>query len=97
MWIVGAHQRSLDDPAPLEPPRQRIALESLDPRPEADVTGGRVLRLEAADPLDRALDRRSRALEQELAREKRPVQLIVRQDALGHFRDATDGAPLQAE
>ena len=47
-----AEQRSLGDRPPLQRPRQRSALEAGKPRPQPDVHRGRVLGLDAADPLD---------------------------------------------
>ena len=63
-----------------------LELEPLQPRPEPDVAGGRVLRLEPADLLDRARERHPRALEQQLAREQRAVELARREDALRQRR-----------
>jgi hypothetical protein len=79
-----AHERRLDDAAPLERPRQGVALEILEARPQADVTGRRVLHLEAADPLERARDRQAPALEQELPGEESAVQLALREHAPAH-------------
>ena len=50
-------QRPLDNRAPLERPRQRIAVEVLKPRPQSDVHRRRVLGLDAADALERLRNR----------------------------------------
>ena len=81
-----AHQRPLDHASPPERPRQVVALEPLDGRPEPDVPVRRVLVLDPADPLEHPRDRQAHALEQQLPGEERPVQLPRRQDALGHGR-----------
>jgi hypothetical protein len=65
-----AHQRALDDGAPLERAIERVALEPVEPRPQSDVHRRRVLRLDAADPLERLRQAVSLALEEELAREQ---------------------------
>jgi hypothetical protein len=83
-----SHQRRLHEAAPLERAGQRVALEALQPRPEPDVRGGRVLRLEAADLLHGARQRQRLALEQELAGQQRAVQVASGEDALGHARHA---------
>jgi hypothetical protein len=75
-----AHERALNGPLPLERAGEIAELEGVDHRPEPDVRRGRVLRLQAADPLERSTERHSRALEQELAREQRPVQPARRED-----------------
>ena len=49
-----AHQRRLHERPPLERAGHGLALEAVDPRPEADVGRRRVLRLDAAHPLDGA-------------------------------------------
>jgi len=51
------HQRGLHDGAPLERGGQRVALEALQPRPQADVHRRRVLRLDAGDLLERVRQR----------------------------------------
>ena len=79
-----AHQRPLDHAPPLERPRQVVALEPLDGRPEADVPVRRVLVLDPADPLEHPRDRQAHTLEEQLPGEERPVQLPRRQDSLGH-------------
>ena len=79
-----AHERRLNDRAPLERAVERVALEAVEARPEADVRVRRVLVLDAADPLERAWDREARSLEQQLPREQRAVQLALREDALRH-------------
>jgi hypothetical protein len=79
-----AHERRLDDRAPLERARQRTALELRHPRPQPDVHRRRVLRLQAADSGDRLRDWGGRGLEQPLAREHRAVELARAEDALDH-------------
>ena len=75
----GPHQRRLDDRPPLERARECVALEPVQPRPQADVHRGRVLRLDPADPLERPRDRRPRPLQQVLAGEEGPVQVALRE------------------
>src|SRR5215211_2733246 len=53
----------------------RAALEAGEPRPQSDVHRRRVLRLDAGDPLERRRQRQLAALEQQLAREQRAVEL----------------------
>ncbi len=73
-----AEERALDEHPALERPRQLLTAEVLDPRPKRDVRGRRVLRLDSADPVDDAGQRQAHALEQQLAREQRAVQLALR-------------------
>ena len=68
------HQRRLDDAAVLEGRRERVAREVAQSRPQPDVARWRVLRLEAADLLDRVGDRERRAFEEELARQQGAIQ-----------------------
>jgi hypothetical protein len=70
-----AHERPLDDRAPLERAREVVAVEAFEARREADVRVGGVLVLDPAEALDRTRDANRRALDQELACEERPVQL----------------------
>jgi hypothetical protein len=83
------HQRALDDGAAHEGPVEVVSLELLEARPESDVRVRRVLVLDAPDPLERTREREARALEQELSREKCPVQLALREGALRHPGDAS--------
>jgi beta-lactam-binding protein with PASTA domain len=78
------HQRPLYDRAPLERAREVVALESGQARPEPDVRRGRVLRLDSAHALEGPWERELGALEQQLPREERAVQLPFRQHPLGH-------------
>ena len=48
-----AHERRLDDRAPLERPREIVAAELVETGPEPDIPIGRVLVLDPADPLER--------------------------------------------
>jgi hypothetical protein len=83
------HQRPLDDGLPAQRAGELVPLEALEPRPEPDVRRGRVLRLDPADPFQRAGQRRLRPLEQELPREQRPVQLpFGERPKLGHRLEA---------
>jgi len=86
-----AHQRRLDERAPLERARQRLALEAGDARPETDVPGRGVLRLQPADLLDGPGQGQAPPLKQQLPREQRPVELAPREHALGHWPDASAG------
>jgi hypothetical protein len=81
-----SHQRPLDHRAPLERAPELIALEPLEPRPEADVHRRRVLRLEAADALERTRKRLAAALQQQLASEHRAIELALREHPLGADR-----------
>ena len=69
----------------LERSRERLALEAVDAGGERQVRRRRVLRLEPGDPLDGAGRGEGLSLEQELAREERPIELAPRQDALAQF------------
>src|SRR6266542_3242239 len=82
-----SHECRLDGATSFERLRQVVAREALEPRPEADVTGRRVLRLQARDTLECSWDRQSRTFEQELPGEYRTVQLALREDA--HAAQAT--------
>ena len=59
-------------------------LKPVDARPEPDVRRRRPLRLHAGEALDRGQHADLLALEQQLPRERRAVQLLQRQDALCH-------------
>ncbi len=75
-----AHERRLDDRAPLERPRQLVALKPATyPRPQADVHRRRVLRLDRADRMENLADRAvlPERLEQALACEHRAVELAL--------------------
>ena len=80
-----AHQRRVDDRAALERLRQVIALEPL-----TTTRGGcsRSARTGSGspEPLHDPRQRQAHALEQELAREQRAVELALREDALAHRR-----------
>src|SRR5690242_21869903 len=56
-------------------------------RPEPDVAGWRILGLKPGDLLENARERKPRAVEQELAREQRPVQVTGGQNARPAQRD----------
>ena len=70
----GARGRSSSS-APSSARKRRVALQALGARPEADVHRRRVLRLQAARPLEHAGQRLAAALEQALAREDRAIEL----------------------
>jgi hypothetical protein len=78
-----AEQRSLYGPLLLERARQVGEAEAVEPRPEPDVGGGGVLRLQAADPFQGSDERRARAAQEELPGEQRPVQLARRERPQG--------------
>src|SRR3954452_11067496 len=63
--------------------RSSAALEARRSRPDAEVRSGRPLRLHPDEPLDDRGRRKPLALEQQLARESRAVQLPQRERALG--------------
>ena len=75
-----AHQAGLDEPALLEGPCHLRGVEALEPRPQGEVRGGGLLRLEPADRRRRIDDVEPAPVEQVLAREGRPVQRVARQD-----------------
>ena len=81
-----AHQRRLDDRASLERARKIVSAKALEARPQPDVRVRRVLILDPAESLERARDRKARAVEEELAREERSVQLPLREGALASGR-----------
>src|SRR5688500_6204852 len=74
-----ADEGALDDALAPECARAVLPAEAFEPRPETDVRRGGVLRLQAADLLERARDRELRPLEQKLPREQRAVQLSLGQ------------------
>ena len=76
-----AHERRLHHGPLDERVGQRLPLEALEPGPQADVHRRRVLRLDPADRLERPWQRHPAAVEQQLAREQRPVELAPRQGA----------------
>ena len=90
-----AHQRRLDDLAPLERPRQRVALEPGDPRPQPDVHRRRVLGLQGAHGVERVGESRLAALEQALAGEQGAIELACVSGQLhpGSFPDHVTGTP----
>jgi hypothetical protein len=73
-----AHERPLGDRAPLECVREVVALETCEPRPEADVHRRRVLGLDAADSLQSPWQWEIRALEQQLAGQQGSVEFPLR-------------------
>ena len=79
-----SHHRRLHDRGPPEQALERLAPEARRPRPDADVRRRRPLRLHPDQALDHRLRREPLPLQQELPRERRPVQLAQREDALGH-------------
>src|SRR6185436_7107011 len=81
-----AHECGLDHGASFECTREVVALEPAEARPEPDVRVRRVLILDPGNTLERARDRHAHALEQELAREQRAVQLALGERALRHGR-----------
>ena len=95
-----AHERRLNDGSTLEGPGEIVPSEAVEARPQPDVGVRRVLVLDTADSLERARDRQAGALEQELSREQRAVQLAPREGSLDARRHganlaATDrGRPL---
>jgi hypothetical protein len=76
-----AHEGRLYDLSLLESLRERLATEVPQARPQADVSGGGVLGLEAADPVERARDWKRGSLKQELSGQQRSVELEGRKDA----------------
>ena len=74
-----------------------VSLQARDARPEPDVHRGGVLRLEAAHPFEDAGERRSRSLEQHLAREQGAIQLALGECALGHAVKLSSGRDLRLQ
>jgi hypothetical protein len=79
-----AHQGCLHDAPALQRPRQRVALQALDARPQPDVHRRRVLRLQATHSFQRARQRGPRPLEEKLAREQGAVQISCAQGSHGY-------------
>ena len=75
-----AHERPLDGTPPLEGTREVVESEAVEDRPEPDVRGWGVLRLEPGDPLERAPDRDPSAGEEQLAGEDGAVERPCRED-----------------
>ena len=90
------HQRRLHDVAGEERALERLALEGRRARPDADIRRGRPLRLHAAEPFDHGGTPSALPLEQQLPRERRAVQLALRQDAFRHRRRLLVGVGLSA-
>jgi hypothetical protein len=82
------HQRALDDLALLQGLRQRDGGEVPQPRPQPEVHRRRVLGLDTAQPLERVRRRSVRALQQQLPREQRPIELPPAERA--HGADSTE-------
>ncbi len=80
------HHGGLYDLAGLERGGQVGAGKAVEPRPEADVAGRRVLRLQTADPLDRRGRPEPAPLQEQLAAEHRPVQRQLGEHPLCHRR-----------
>ena len=76
-----AHERRLHDAPASDGAHEVIGAEALDARPEPEVRRRRPLRLEPSRPLERLRHRERSTCEQELARERRPVELAKRQQA----------------
>jgi hypothetical protein len=77
-----AHQHAPREGAAPQGPLEALAAEALESAPQPDVGRRRPLRLQARDPLDRLHERQPGTPEPQLARERRPVQLALREDAL---------------
>ena len=75
------HERALDRYSIHKGVGQRRALEVAQPRPQSDVAARRVLRLQAADSLQRARQLQVRSFEQQLPCQKSAVQLTCGEDA----------------
>ena len=70
-----AHQGRAYHLAVVERSGQILALEALEPRGERHVRRARTLRLQRPEPVHRLGDREAHALEQQLACERRAIQL----------------------
>ena len=86
-----AHQRGLDDRTSFEGAREIVTPKAFEARPEPDVRVRCVLILDAGEPLQRARDRETHTLEEELAGEQCAVQLALRESALRHRATVPDG------
>ena len=84
MWIVARMSVAWMTSRALEGLRQHRPGEVPHARPEADVAGGRVLRLDAAHPLDDVDDAQRGAVEQMLPGEQRAVQPAGGEERLSH-------------
>src|SRR5690242_13886029 len=82
------HDGRLDDGAARELTLERVAFEARRACPDPDVRSGGPLRLHPDEALDHRGRREALALQEELPRERRAVQLALREDALGHYRSA---------
>ena len=78
------HQQRLDHVSPAQRPLERPALEAVEPRPQREVRRRGQLRLQPGEPLDRSDGREPLAAQQQLPQQRRPVQLALREDSLGH-------------
>ena len=87
-----AHDGRFDDVPFQHGTFERLSPKACDARPEPDVGRGRPLALKPGEPLDRRESADLLALEEELPRERRAVQLSQRQDALcqGTLLNSTD-------
>ena len=85
-----AHHGRLHHLAAQDRALERIAREARHARPEPDVRRRRPLRLHPGEPLDRWQHADALALEQQLPRERRAVQLPQRQDSFGHAHAASE-------
>ena len=85
------HRRRLDDRRSSQLALERLAPKARRARPDADVRRRRPLRLHADEAFDHRRRRQPFSLEQELAGERRAVQLAQREDSLGHAQAATSG------
>ena len=74
-----ALQRGDDDPTLREVSSELRAVEVTEPRPQAEVRPGRILRLQGREPPDHLDGIDVGTLEEQLARERRAVQLASRQ------------------
>jgi hypothetical protein len=69
------HQGGLDHLVVAEGAIQLRGIEARDPIPQREIGRGRLLRLESDDPVDRLDDTKWLPGEEQLPRERRPVQL----------------------
>ena len=75
-----AHETRADHLAAFDRRPELLAAEVFEARPERDVWRGRPLRLQRREPFDRRDDADAGALEKQLSREHRAVQLPKGQD-----------------
>jgi hypothetical protein len=86
-----AHQRGLDDRTLAEGPIEPGRVEVDEPRPEREIRRRRLLRLEPAERLDGRGRVEVGPLEEQLPRQRRPVDRAIREDRMAGSRQPPSG------